>query len=52
MLETVTRDNLTETQSVKARVRVKPNMEMISDSLTITDTMGDEVFGVDGDGVR
>ena len=52
MLETVITENMTEMQSLRARMRVKPNMEMISDSLTITDTMGDEVLAIDGDGVR
>ena len=52
MLETVITENMTEMQSLRARMRVKPNMEMISDSVTITDTMGDEVLAIDGDGVR
>ena len=52
MLETVVTENKKETQSLRARVRVKQNMEMISDSVTITDTMGDEVLVVDDDGVR
>ena len=52
MLETVITENMTEMQSLRARMRVKPNMEMISDSVTITDTMGDEVLAIDADGVR
>merc|ERR1719270_369441 len=52
MLETVITENMTEMQSSRARIRVKPNMEMISDSVTITDTMGDEVLAIDADGVR
>ena len=52
MLETVITENMTEMQSLRARMRVKPNMEMISDSLTITDTMGEEVLAIDSDGVR
>ena len=52
ILETVITENMTEMQSLRARMRVKPNMEMISDSVTITDTMGDEVLAIDADGVR